>query len=607
MSIGTANIDIDFTGIKKIDFVKTLSFLAMLSPLMVALLPPDRVHWLPQYFHTRFFLLLGVILALVVWICTDLWRSVTIKFGRVDICLSLFGLYLLIRFLTTPESHWSQGSAIWIVSLALSYVVFRRLSRTCDSVILWYGLLLIAVFLITVGLLQLYGILNSYHGLFKMTGTFFNPAPYAGFLSILFPLALAKIIKREVSPWKKNIAWVVCAGILLVVIPSNSRAAWLALGVGCAYLFLSKLNIFSRFRTLRYSARMSAIIVVSLLATAAGWGLYSLKPDSADGRILIWKVASEMVNGAPVFGHGFARFAPEYMLAQGDYFAVGNGTDEEKNLAGQVTFAYNEFIQMAVELGLVGVFLFMLVLYWAIESKRIESSTRQDKVFWRAMLIGWIVFASFSYPMYSWSITILLLLILSQLNAGIRYSFKSKTTVKYFVVLPVLIAGTYLCVWGAKMYLPVQVWRDAMERYDRGDYQMASSMYNDGFESLAYEGIFLQQAAKTLQQLGEYDASNKVLSWSKKYYNDPFTYSMIGENFTALKKYDHAEEAYDCSWNMVPHRIWPRYLLVKMLYQKGDRQRCRELATILSNEVVKIPSYAQQEIFEELRVYQYIK
>ncbi|MDR1155858.1 MAG: hypothetical protein LBL04_14220, partial [Bacteroidales bacterium] len=39
------------------------------------------------------------------------------------------------------------------------------------------------------GLRQLYGFAQSQHHLFKITGSFFNPGPYSGWLAVIFPVA----------------------------------------------------------------------------------------------------------------------------------------------------------------------------------------------------------------------------------------------------------------------------------------------------------------------------------------------------------------------------------------------------------------------------------
>ena len=40
------------------------------------------------------------------------------------------------------------------------------------------------------GLLQMYGYEPSNHSLYALTGSFYNPGPYSGFLAMCLPLAL---------------------------------------------------------------------------------------------------------------------------------------------------------------------------------------------------------------------------------------------------------------------------------------------------------------------------------------------------------------------------------------------------------------------------------
>jgi hypothetical protein len=44
------------------------------------------------------------------------------------------------------------------------------------------------------GLRQLYGFTTSQHSIFKITGSFFNPGPYSGWLATVFPVALWYVI-----------------------------------------------------------------------------------------------------------------------------------------------------------------------------------------------------------------------------------------------------------------------------------------------------------------------------------------------------------------------------------------------------------------------------
>ena len=39
------------------------------------------------------------------------------------------------------------------------------------------------------GLGQLYGVVLSHHSQYLLTGSFYNPGPYSGFLAMIFPIA----------------------------------------------------------------------------------------------------------------------------------------------------------------------------------------------------------------------------------------------------------------------------------------------------------------------------------------------------------------------------------------------------------------------------------
>ena len=40
---------------------------------------------------------------------------------------------------------------------------------------------------------QLYGVVLSHHSQFLLTGSFYNPGPYSGFLAMIFPIAFRKL------------------------------------------------------------------------------------------------------------------------------------------------------------------------------------------------------------------------------------------------------------------------------------------------------------------------------------------------------------------------------------------------------------------------------
>ena len=106
--------------------------------------------------------------------------------------------------------------------------------KILTTVLTW--LLILAGGIETVwGLCQVYGYTASNHSLYALTGSFYNPGPYSGFLAMCFPVCLHEWLKRG-----KSVGGYTALGVLLLmlcVLPAGmSRSAWLAVGIASAYI-----------------------------------------------------------------------------------------------------------------------------------------------------------------------------------------------------------------------------------------------------------------------------------------------------------------------------------------------------------------------------------
>lgn len=86
------------------------------------------------------------------------------------------------------------------------------------------------------GLLQIYGYEPSGHSLYALTGSFYNPGPYSGFLAMYLPAALYEWLDGKGAGKYLSLAALV---LMLVVLPSGmSRSAWLAAALSSAYVLV---------------------------------------------------------------------------------------------------------------------------------------------------------------------------------------------------------------------------------------------------------------------------------------------------------------------------------------------------------------------------------
>ena len=108
------------------------------------------------------------------------------------------------------------------------------------------------------------------------------------------------------------------------------------------------------------------LLLVALVSVVyCGKILYKLKPMSAVGRTLIWKVSTDMFFKNPVSGVGFGNLANQYNLYQADFFASGKGSVVNKMTAGQVRHTYNWYLETAVEFGIFGLIVFG-IFWWLV-------------------------------------------------------------------------------------------------------------------------------------------------------------------------------------------------------------------------------------------------
>ena len=88
---------------------------------------------------------------------------------------------------------------------------------------------------------------------------------------------------------------------------------------------------------------MGVVIAVSF----ALCGAYLLKKDSADGRLLMWKVSVQAIKEKPLGGYGWDYVAGAYGDAQEKYFSKGDYTAQEEHVAGSPEYVFNEYLQAA--------------------------------------------------------------------------------------------------------------------------------------------------------------------------------------------------------------------------------------------------------------------
>jgi len=150
------------------------------------------------------------LLAITTFICF-LTNKQTFRFSVTDIFVFLFvGSVFLSAFLFSDVSANTTKLTLLALLLVL-YICLRvafeysgdsrgwRVKPAMTSMLICFFIIFTGLVEAVWGLMQLYGLRTSQHGLFRLTGSFFNPGPYAGYLAVVFPMALYELRELRIK------------------------------------------------------------------------------------------------------------------------------------------------------------------------------------------------------------------------------------------------------------------------------------------------------------------------------------------------------------------------------------------------------------------------
>ena len=404
------------------------------------------------------------------------------------------------------------------------------------------------------GLLQVYGYEPSNHSLYALTGSFYNPGPYSGFLAMCLPLALHEWLEGK-RIWK-HLALVALV-LMLVVLPSGmSRSAWLAALVASGYV----LGMHYRDRLYRF---LKFFWIGGLLLILLGVGAYHWKKDSADGRLLMWKVAIQAVLEYPWQGVGWENVAGAYGDAQERYFASGVASEQEVHVAGAPEYVFNEYLQVAMAWGvpaLCGILLLVGGCFCLGHRGRMFGVC--------GALLSLSVFSFSSYPFQFLEFIVAFGALLVACLIRLR---------NVYLQVAVLIIGIGVCLY---LY-------DYREEHPM---RKAHTMFN---------------RAHSLHKAGEWEASTEILKETMRISSDAMILNIIGKNCQALGEYKEAEEWFIRSTHRLPNRIYPYYLLAKLYAEHPKyfpREKLEWAVRMVLEKEAKVESTAIKQMREEVKL-----
>lgn len=494
----------------------------------------------------------------------------------------------------------AMGATVgWVVSAFLYYRKGYDMGADFYQVVIWSFIVLAASEAIY-GLRQLYGFTSSHHSLYSLTGSFFNPGPYSGYLAMIFPLCLdqwLRLRKRENKNWMEWMGYYGAVAVLfliLCVLPAGmSRSAWVAALISGIWVYGVHKSWPVRLKRVWMRKKTKVLAVTSVLCIVVlvgGVCLFNLKKDSASGRLFMWKISSRAIAEKPFTGYGQGNFALAYGTSQEAYFAEGSYSPQEELVAGSPEYAFNEYLQIALEWGIP-----VLLCCLAFAGFCLRRGVELKRWGPCGSVISLLVFAFSSYPMQIPGFAVTFYFLLAACVIG-----RSKIMLLFFISIIILLGAYY---WKNNQYDACKNWYRSKMLYNIGAYQSAKEEYETLYPELKNRGAFLFEYGYCLHKLKQYDSSTKVLKEAMEYSNDPMILNIIGKNYQAVGKYEKAEESLIRSTHRLPGRIYPYYLLAKLYAEPENQQpeKLKRMVEVVLTKEPKVQSTAVKEMRAEVK------
>ena len=531
--------------------------------------------------------------AVVTW--TVLWMAVLALLSMV--CIASSGL---LPAETVGQWVWFDKASFLLAGCILSALIFKSKGDfiSLDSVISWV-LVVLGGSEAILGLRQLYGFATSGHSMYALTGSFFNPGPYSGYLAMILPVCLYQ--------------WLVCGrrggrvvsgGVMLLilcVLPAGmSRSAWLAAGVSCLCVYAWHMDWTDKFRLLWQQQRQRVVMVVVggfCVLLLAGYLLFVLKPDSARGRLFMWKITCRAIAEKPLTGYGIHNFAAAYGNAQETYFAAGDYEPWEERVAGSPEYAFNEYLQAAVELGIPLAVCLLVVVVLCL-----YRGVRKGRYGICGAILSLMIFSFSSYPL---QLPVFIVtfggLLVACLSGADRWQWLG-------LAVSVGIIGGFRLKNDLQVEQACREWMNARVLYNAGAYQSAEKEYGRLYPLLRDRASFLFEYGHGLHKQQQFSKSNRILKEALLRSCDPMILNVIGKNYQQMGDCLSAEDWFIRSTHRLPGRIYPYYLLAKLYAEPGFRQpdKFEKMKRMVLTKEPKVHSTAIRQMREEIKKIQLI-
>lgn len=345
-------------------------------------------------------------------------KNANIKISIVIICLILILIISVIK----------HGIEIWTIYVANLILLFLLLKNLLTEKIL--NLNIIRKIVACVVVIEICKLIFK---IISVNPIFFGEMGYSNNNIIAMFLVASLLLLLQSNEVKIHHSLLLFLFFGLIIYYLDSRTGLIGLICGLIMIFIFEIN--KSFKTNKKFIIWLIMIVTVMLV--GFFRLNSVKTESTEGRLIIWKNSLNIIRNQPILGYGLGSFKKQISLQLSDYFEKERPLNEKDNFTQQVNIANNDFIQLTIETGIIGI-AFNICLVFIIISNIFGRSYNYCSV----ALICYMIMSFTNFIFYSVPCGYMLVLVLALNDSERNYTFVSFQKRIVFIFIGVLLSVT---------------------------------------------------------------------------------------------------------------------------------------------------------------------
>jgi hypothetical protein len=453
------------------------------------------------------------------------------------------------------------------------------------------GLIIIAIIHILYLLAQSLKIVTSENVYFPISGSNGNPTVTALYLVGILPILFSRMRDIQWRLWYMGLALLTIIGIYIL----HCRTAYIGLLVEVIVLIGMQYHKMLRSFLARPFWFCLITFMTAIIATIACVNLYNMKKDSADGRLLIWKLSADMIKERPL-GHGYGLFEKHYNLRQAEYFSKRTFSETERRNADFVYMPYNDYIEHGVEGGIIGM-IFLTTFYIITINKAIKNGMKIETAILTAFCV--MSFTNFVYSsIQPW---LLVICISASAMAGTERIERQHKKLSHAALLTNIsvLALLFLALYNIVYITKAQITLRRLDACMREGKKVSDSLFFTIESRIGSSEAYWTRRTKNSMSKGDYGKAMEYIRKARQYSSLPELLNIEAECLWQIGKREASMCRIDTLSNMLPRVLGIKLVLMRYNSSIGKKRTALHLADDIVATGAKIYTKEASTIIQE--------